>query len=182
MDDIDKDEIILFMVVQLLHFYFVAISSFMHHKAMYRYKRRMLNNRTFFNHSTHLEYIDSIIRSNDVSCVDELKMDRRTFGILYELLCNTGRLKTNSTISVEEQVCMFLHILAHHVKNRTVQNRFFRSGETISRYFNSVLSMILQLYNELLVSPSPVLENYFNKRWKWFKVNISYTNSYILFI
>ncbi|KAK3221419.1 hypothetical protein Dsin_008444 [Dipteronia sinensis] len=92
-------------------------------------------------------------------------MDRRIFIVLCELLRNTGRLKTNGLVSIEEQVCMFLHILAHHVKNRTIRSRFYRSGETISRYFNSVL----QLHNHLLVSPYPVPENCSDERWKWFK-------------
>ncbi|KAK0585294.1 hypothetical protein LWI29_026372 [Acer saccharum] len=96
-------------------------------------------------------------------------MDRRTFAVLCELLRNTRRLKTNGLVSVEEQVYMFLHILAHHVKNRTIRSRFYRSGETISRYFNSVLCAVLQLHNHLLVSPDPVAENCSDERWKWFK-------------
>ena len=164
MDDIDQDDIIFFMVMQLLHMYTIAISSLVCHMAMHQHNRRMLSNRTFVNHSTRLEYLDSIIRRNDASCIDQLRMDRRTFGILCELLRNTGRLKANSPVSIEEQVCMFLHILAHHVKNRTMRNRFRRSGETISRYFNSVLSAVLQLHNELLVSPNPVPENCSDER------------------
>ncbi|KAK3187819.1 hypothetical protein Dsin_027380 [Dipteronia sinensis] len=96
-------------------------------------------------------------------------MDRRTFAVLCELLRNTGRLKTNGLVSIEEQLCIFLHILAHHVKNRTIRNRFYCSGETISRYFNSVLSTVLQLHNSLLVSPDPVPENCFDESWKMFK-------------
>ncbi|KAK2637989.1 hypothetical protein Ddye_025784 [Dipteronia dyeriana] len=92
-----------------------------------------------------------------------------TFAMLCELLRNTGRLKTEGLVSVEEQVCIFLHILAHYVKNRTIRNRFYRSGETISRYFNSVLSAVLQLHNSLLVSPDHVSENCTDERWKRFK-------------
>ncbi|KAL5744421.1 hypothetical protein ACOSQ2_027537 [Xanthoceras sorbifolium] len=99
-------------------------------------------------------------------------MDRRTFAILCELLRNTRRLKTNGLVSVEEQVSIFLHVLAHHVKNRTIRNRFRRSGETISRYFNSVLCAVLQLHNDLLVSPTPVPQNCTDERWKWFKHHI----------
>ncbi|KAK0571848.1 hypothetical protein LWI29_000578 [Acer saccharum] len=96
-------------------------------------------------------------------------MDRRTFAVLCELLRGTGRLKIDGLVSVEEQVCMFLHILAHHVKNRTIHNRFQRSGETVSRYFNSVLCAVLQLHNILLISPDPVPENCTDEKWKWFK-------------
>ncbi|KAL5844357.1 hypothetical protein ACOSQ4_010315 [Xanthoceras sorbifolium] len=107
-------------------------------------------------------------------------MDRRTFAILCELLRNTRRLKTNGLVSIEEQVSIFLHVLAHHVKNRTIRNRFRRSGETISRYFNSVLCAVLQLHNDLLVSPTPVLENCTDERWKWFKVSNTYNYQLIL--
>ncbi|KAL5795841.1 hypothetical protein ACOSQ2_000661 [Xanthoceras sorbifolium] len=107
-------------------------------------------------------------------------MDRRTFDILCELLRNIRRLKTNGLVSVEEQVSIFLHVLAHHVKNRTIRNRFRRSGETISRYFNSVLCTVLQLHNDLLVSPTLVPENCTDERWKWFKVSNTYNYQLIL--
>ncbi|KAL5763916.1 hypothetical protein ACOSQ2_016510 [Xanthoceras sorbifolium] len=107
-------------------------------------------------------------------------MDRRTFTILCELLRNTRRLKTNGLVSVKEQVCIFLHVLAHHVKNQTIRNRFRQSGETICRYFNSVLCAVLQLHNDLLVSPTFVPENCTDKRWKWFNVSNTYNYQLIL--
>ncbi|KDO53696.1 hypothetical protein CISIN_1g046847mg, partial [Citrus sinensis] len=84
-------------------------------------------------------------------------MDRKTFGLLFELLCSDERLKTDSVVFVDEQVCMFLHALAHHVKNQTINNRFKHSGETISR-FNSILNGVLELQHILLKSPKPMPE------------------------
>ena len=55
--------------------------------------------------------------NGDIKCVNRLRMDRRTFGLLCELLRSDGRLKMDSVVSINEQVCMFLHVLAHHVKN-----------------------------------------------------------------
>ncbi|KAK3212194.1 hypothetical protein Dsin_016900 [Dipteronia sinensis] len=101
-------------------------------------------------------------------------MDRRMFVVLCELLCNTERLKIDGLVSVEEQVSIFLHILAHHVKNRTIRNRFYRSRETISISFNSVLSAVLQLHNGILVSPDLVPKNCTDERWKRFKVSTTY--------
>ena len=75
---------------------------------------------------------------------------------------------------------VFAYILAHHVKNRTIHNRFQRSGETVSRYFNSVLCAVLQLHNILLISPDPVPENCTDEKWKWFKVCNRYNNLMIL--
>ena len=67
-------------------------------------------------------------------------------------------------------VALFLHILAHHVKNRVIKFRFLRSGETISRHFNAVLNAVIRLQGVLLKKPEPVSENSTDERWKWFKV------------
>ncbi|KAL4343681.1 hypothetical protein AHAS_Ahas11G0102700 [Arachis hypogaea] len=47
-----------------------------------------------------------------------------------------GGLSEECHVNTPEQVITFLIILAHHKKNRTLQVRFYRSGEIISRYFN----------------------------------------------
>ncbi|KAH9722638.1 DDE Tnp4 domain-containing protein [Citrus sinensis] len=128
----------------------------------------MIRSRAFQFHATRLQYLDSIIGNSDIQCVNQLRMDRRTFGLLCELLRSRG-LKASRLLAIEEQVCMFLHTLSHHVKNRTIDSRFFRSGETVSRYFNSVLNEVLWLHNVLLRVPDPVPENCTDERWKWFK-------------
>ncbi|KAH9792262.1 DDE Tnp4 domain-containing protein [Citrus sinensis] len=92
-------------------------------------------------------------------------MDRRTFGLVCELLQSRG-LKARGSLAVEEQVCMFLHTLSHHVKNRIIGSRFFRSGETVNRYFNSVLNGVLQLHDVLLRVSDPVPENCTDERRK----------------
>ena len=107
---------------------------------------------------------------SDIECVNQLRMDKRTFRLLCELLRINGGLKADGIVFVQEQVCVFLHILAHHVKNRTIHSRFLRSRETISRYFNLVLNAVLQLENTLLKTPNPITENCIDKRWTWFKV------------
>ncbi|KAH9722639.1 DDE Tnp4 domain-containing protein [Citrus sinensis] len=131
-------------------------------------ERKMIRSRAFQFHATRLQYLDSIIGNSDIQCVNQLRMDRRTFGLLCELLRSRG-LKASRLLAIEEQVCMFLHTLSHHVKNRTIDSRFFRSGETVSRYFNSVLNEVLWLHNVLLRVPDPVPENCTDERWKWFK-------------
>ena len=120
MDGMDQEDTILFLIAQVLHLqrlYLFTMGSVMHYIMEYHYNRRLLSNHTFVTHATCLDYIKRIITNNDVECISQLRMDRRTFTVLCELLHNTGRLKTNSLVSVEEQVCIFLHILAHHVKN-----------------------------------------------------------------
>ncbi|KAA0042473.1 retrotransposon protein [Cucumis melo var. makuwa] len=52
-------------------------------------------------------------------------------------------------------VTMFLHVLAHEVKNSVIQREFVRSGKIVSRYFNLVLLAVLQLHDELIKKPMP---------------------------
>ena len=115
-------------------------------------------NRVFVRNETHMSFVNSLLGS-DVHSISQLRTDRRTFGIIYELLRCDDRIKKYGTFTLEDQVCIFLHILAHHAKNRTIVTRFYRSGETISRYFNSVLNGVLRLHETLLRHLDPVLEN-----------------------
>ena len=100
-------------------------------------------------------------------CVNQLRMDIRSFRSLCCLLRNEGKLKEDGLICTEEQVAMFLHILAHHSKNRVINFLFKRSGETVSRYFNLVLNGILRLHEILLKAPEPVPENCTDERWNF---------------
>ncbi|PON48084.1 hypothetical protein PanWU01x14_239740 [Parasponia andersonii] len=152
------------MCIMLLVNVYVMLMLYRH------YEKYILKNRTLVRHESRLSVLDSMIGHNDIKCVNQLRMDRRTFGLLCELLRIEGRLKNDSSVSVEEQVCMFLHVLAHHVKNRTIHNRFMQSGETISRHFNSVLNGVLRLQGNSLQMPAPIPENCTDGRWRCFKV------------
>ncbi|KAA0046361.1 putative nuclease HARBI1 [Cucumis melo var. makuwa] len=66
-------------------------------------------------------------------------MDRRTFTILCHLLWTVTGLSSTEIVDVKEMVVMFLHVLAHDVKNRIIQRKFIRSSETVLRHFNLVL-------------------------------------------
>ncbi|KAM6554034.1 hypothetical protein CsatB_014796 [Cannabis sativa] len=169
----DEMDIVVFVLARNLHFrriiigILVLINAYI--KVQQYYEKHMLKNRTFVNNETRLSIVDTYIRSGDIEFVNELRMDRRTFGVLCELHRHNGRLKVDGLVTIEEQVCIFLNILAHHVKNRTIHHKFKRSGETISRYFNAVLSGVLRLQASLLVVPEPVSESCNDDRWKWFK-------------
>lgn len=116
--------------------------------------------------------MDRLVGCFDSSCFENLRMDRNTFGRLCLLLKNLGGLSRGKFVTIEEQVAMFLSIVAHHKKNRVVKHDFRRSGQTVSHYVHLVLSAILQLHTILLVKPVPVPDDCTNPRWKWFKVHI----------
>ncbi|XP_061354410.1 protein ALP1-like [Gastrolobium bilobum] len=72
-------------------------------------------------------------------------------------------------MGVEEMLAIFLHILAHDVKNRIIKRQFMRSGETISRQFTNVLLSVIRCHTVLLKRPEPVPQNSTDEKWKWFK-------------
>ena len=114
-----------------------------------------------------------LIYEDDQTCHENTPMDRRMFTILCHLLRTTGGLRPTKYVDVEEIVAIFLHIVAHEVKNRVMKCQFARSGETVSRHFNIVLNAILRLYEVLLRRPEPVIENCTDDRWRWFQVKAS---------
>ena len=62
-------------------------------------------------------HLRAMVRSTDVTCYNQIRMYRTTFDKLCLLLDNVGGLKPMKHMLVDEQVTMFLHILAHHMKN-----------------------------------------------------------------
>ncbi|KAL4021188.1 hypothetical protein IC575_019979 [Cucumis melo] len=114
-----------------------------------------------------------MIHASDVVCRQSTRMDRRCFTILCHLLRTVAGLTSIEVVDVEEMVAMFLHIVAHDVKNRVIQREFMRSGETISRHFNMVLLVVIRLHDKLLKKPQPVNNDCTDQRWRWFEVPIS---------
>ncbi|XP_041993397.1 uncharacterized protein LOC121744019 isoform X2 [Salvia splendens] len=116
-----------------------------------------------------LIHLERLINVTDVDCIANLRMDRNTFGKLCRILTEQGGLRPGKCLGIEEQVAIFLGVLAHHNKNRVVRSSFFRSGSTVSHYINKVLWAVLSLHRVLLSKPTPVPDDCIDHRWKWFK-------------
>ena len=124
------------------------------------------------NSNVYQQQIDSLnrlVRSNDTTCHDQLRVNRHTFMRLCHLLMQRG-IQDSRDVCVAEKVAIFLWILSHHTKNRRTKFQFIRSGETVSRHFNAVLLAVLRLHDVLWFHPEPVLPNDPEDRWKWFEV------------
>lgn len=147
-----------------------AIVMIMSHSSIWFHENQTLRQRLLDREGLRGEFLESLIQRNDVICVNQLRMDIRSFRLLCGLLRTEGKLKEDGLISIEEQVAMFLYILAHHSKNRVIGFLFSRSGQTVSSYFNSVLNGVLRLHKILLSTPDPVSEDCLDERWKLFKV------------
>ncbi|XP_047974781.1 protein ALP1-like [Salvia hispanica] len=116
-----------------------------------------------------VRHINRLVNVSDVACLENLRMDRNAFGRLCRIFRQTGDLTDGRFVKVEEQVALFLSILAHHKKNRVVKFDFLRSGYTVSRYVHRVLRAVIRLQASLLATPEPITDDCTDNRWKWFK-------------
>ncbi|KAG8372713.1 hypothetical protein BUALT_Bualt12G0095300 [Buddleja alternifolia] len=120
-----------------------------------------------------LDQVSRIYRltgNNDTDCLDNLRMGMGEFARLCYLLHNVGGLSDSKYVKLEEKVCFFLTVLAHHKKNRIVKFDHVRSGHTVSIYFNAVIISLLKLHLILLVTPKHVDDGCNVARWKHFKM------------
>ncbi|XP_042016578.1 uncharacterized protein LOC121764627 [Salvia splendens] len=116
-----------------------------------------------------MKNLDRLVHWTNVACVANLRMDRNTFARLCRILSGRGGLKIGKCPGIEEQIAIFLSILAHHKKNRVVSKNFWRSGGTVSRCVHNVLAVVLSLHSILLSKPTPVPDDCTDHRWRWFK-------------
>ncbi|KAL8497843.1 hypothetical protein ACS0TY_021259 [Phlomoides rotata] len=118
---------------------------------------------------TQLRHLRELLNVSDEVCKDALRMDRVAFARLCSLLHTLGGLRNSKYVSVQEKVAMFLTVLSHHTKNRSIKFQFKRSGHTVSKYFHHVLQSVLKLHQLFLVQPDPVPEDSPDPRWQDFK-------------
>jgi hypothetical protein len=81
-------------------------------------------------------------------------MEKEIFLQIIEVLHDNNLIVNSREVSVEEQLAMFLFCFSTNASNRTVQERFQHSGETVSRYFNTVLEAIVSLSPWFIQFPS----------------------------
>jgi hypothetical protein len=85
------------------------------------------------------EYVNELLNSNHPSRIEAvLRMQLNTFYALRDWLLANTRLKASKSVSVEEKLVIFLHITTRPASNRDTQERFSRSGDTISQYLNTL--------------------------------------------
>ncbi|XP_077215611.1 uncharacterized protein LOC143850229 [Tasmannia lanceolata] len=102
---------------------------------------------------TRMTFVRRITNAED-HCVALLRMDVRCFRTFVGLFRNTTLLEDTIHCTIEEQVMIFLSVIAHNERNRTVRATTRRSEATVSKYFNKVLDAVLILQYMFIVRPS----------------------------
>ncbi|XP_077239774.1 uncharacterized protein LOC143880687 [Tasmannia lanceolata] len=105
------------------------------------------------NYFTLCTFITHVIDS-DEHCHNLLRMNVSCFRQIFEIFKRAGTLEDTIHCKVEEQVAIFLHIVAHNQRVRTIRACARRSGATISTYFNKVLKAILSMQDFFIKPPT----------------------------
>ncbi|KAI7992183.1 Protein ALP1-like [Camellia lanceoleosa] len=112
-----------------------------------------------------MDHINRLVRESDITCIEQLRMDRRCFMTLCHMVCTIDGLGHSKHVTLEEKMALFLYVLAHDLKVRKLKFNFFRFGETVSRHFNDVLKVVLRLQGHLLRTPNPITQACTDPRW-----------------
>lgn len=120
------------------------------------------------------KHVEELLQGHKVRARRELRMEKEFFCKLVDVLCESNLLTNNRNVSIEEQLAIFLFCLATSASNRSMQERFQHSGETISRYFNIVLQAVVSLSSKIIELPTintPTLISNNSKFMPYFKVS-----------
>lgn len=141
-----------------------------------RRKRRRLQNVLRYSildrMPAQIRHMNRLVRVSDTDCLVNLRMDRNAFGRLCGIFRQLGIIRDKRFLCIEEQVAIFLGVLAHHKKNRIVRFNFMRSGHTVSKYVHEVMAAVIKLHNKFLVKPEPINAGCVDWRWKHFQVRM----------
>ena len=119
-------------------------------------------------------YINYILCRGDMHCLHHVRMKPIAFYALCKILSENNLLQETIHMSIKEQVLIFLHTIGHDVRFQVVGGRFYRSVETVHRYFRRVLRAILQLYKHMIREPdkdTPMEIRNSSKFNSYFKIN-----------
>lgn len=100
------------------------------------------------------QYTQEVLEGSDVRFQEVCRMDKRAFKGLIKALDGKLVIHRKRSVTVEEQVMIFLFIVGNSGSNRLAGERFQRSGHTISRYFNRVCFAIASLESIYIVQPT----------------------------
>jgi hypothetical protein len=109
-------------------------------------------------------YIDSILNRGDRHCVEQIRMKPVVLYRLCDVLTSHDLLRSTQNMSIREQLIVFLQIVAQNQRFHFISGIYYRSVETIHRYFRIVLKAILKLYKHLIkdledIVPAEIMNN-----------------------
>lgn len=98
-------------------------------------------------------HVQIILNGKPVICHQLLCIEQHVFRRLYMYFREKNFLEDNKYILVEEQLVMFIIVIAHAHTNNVIHDRFQHSGETIHRHFHQVLIVMMLFEKDVIKRP-----------------------------
>lgn len=119
--------------------------------------------------------VDEYLQGNPRSMFNRVRMTPYVFLALCTCLKERNLVNDTRGLSVEEQLFIFLSIVAQSQNNRAVQDDFQHSAETITRHFTNVLKAVAKLRHDFIRAPDyeetpQFLQDNAHKFLPWFEV------------
>ncbi|KAM1040629.1 hypothetical protein ACFX15_029381 [Malus domestica] len=124
---------------------------------------------------TGYRWVMEVLNGHPIRCHEQFRMEQHVFKDLLETLKRDYGLKRIGDITLEEALAMFLNTLGHGHTNRMVQERFQRSGETVSRWFGILLDVVSRMATDIICPHDRQFKRVSNKikddnrYWPYFK-------------
>ncbi|XP_065628512.1 uncharacterized protein LOC112016895 isoform X1 [Quercus suber] len=99
-------------------------------------------------------WVRRCMEGNETLCYNMFRMKKEVFQNLCQVLQHDYGLQHSRNIRLEESVAICLLILGHGTCNRMVQEIFQHSGETISRHFEKMVTLLGARFAAAYVKPS----------------------------
>ncbi|KAF6162764.1 hypothetical protein GIB67_029033 [Kingdonia uniflora] len=110
-------------------------------------------------------YVQELLEGSSIVMYNMMRMEPDSFRSLVAHFRDTGLLRDSKHIDVDEKLAIFLHIIAHNMRNRAINTLFQHSAATTSKVFHECLDAMIKFSKEMIVPtnfdepPRPIRHN-----------------------
>ena len=101
------------------------------------------------------KYTQDLMHGCPTQCFDMMRLTQDAFVSLCNHFIQRHWLQATRTISAEEKMAIFLHVIGHNERFRAVKERFHHSTQTIHQCFHDVLIAMMCFAREIIVPTTP---------------------------
>jgi hypothetical protein len=113
------------------------------------------------------------LNRDDKNCVEQIRMKPVVLYNLCDVLTSCDLLRSTQNVFIREQVIVFLQIIGQNQRFYFISGIYYKSIETIHRYFRIVFKAVFKLYKHLIkdsgdIVPAEIMNN--PRFYHYFKV------------
>ncbi|XP_052619625.1 uncharacterized protein LOC128125995 [Lactuca sativa] len=137
-------------------------------------RRRLIKiHRIRENDSSGYAYTQDLMYGDPTQCFDMMRLTQEAFALLCNHFTEKNWLQASRTISIEEKMAIFLHVIGHNERFRAVKGGFHHSTQTIHQCFHEVLTAMMCFAKEIIAPTTPNPTRHNSERHRRLKNNFS---------